>query len=311
MKDVDKIALVDAALAGKEPERIPFSVWYHFPPEARGGSACARAHIEHYRRYDVDYLKVMNDNPYDMPESMPVIELPKQWLELEPLSGNEPGFAAELEALREIDEEIGSEVRFIVTVFGPWSTAMKLSDKNAVRHLREDPESFEAGVAAVTESLSNFAQKAVKAGASGIFLAASGAEPSMLTREEYRRFIKPYDIQLLEAVSDAPFNLLHVHGTDVYMDLFLDYPATAFNWPSHRSDFPVSKMRELTDKCLVCGIDERGPIAEGKMRKSIIQVSEALSDAGRDGFMVGTECTISPDTSPDLICALRDLVSQL
>ena len=29
--------------------------------------------------------------------------------------------------------------------------------------------------------------------------------------------------------------MLHVHGTDVYLDLFLDYPANCLNWPSHHS----------------------------------------------------------------------------
>ena len=34
MRTIDKIALVDNAIAGRPVERIPFSVWHHFPAAA-------------------------------------------------------------------------------------------------------------------------------------------------------------------------------------------------------------------------------------------------------------------------------------
>ncbi len=310
MQKVDKIALVDAALAGKRPERVPFSIWFHFPPSAQRGKACADAHIEHYRRYDLDYIKVMNDNPYDMPLSMRVIERAKDWLKLEPLSGTEAGFAAELEALRELKRRVGKETRFVVTVFNPLATAMKVSNRKTIEHLREDPEAVGQGLMTIGKSLANFASHAIDAGASGLFLACSGPEPTMLSQEEYRRFVRPADLVVLEGAAGAPFNLLHVHGTDVYLDLFLDYPANALNWPAHHSDYSILRTSTLTDKCLVAGIDERGPIADGKMRATITQLTDAISQAPLERFMVGSECTVPPETSPEVITAIRDLVAQ-
>lgn len=311
MKKVDKIALVDAALSGRKGERIPFSIWFHFPASAVKGATCAKAHLEHYRRYDLDYLKVMNDNLYDMPQSMPVVDLAKEWLKLEPLKADAPGFRAELEALAELKRAIGREARFVVTVFNPLATAMKVSNRNAITHLREDPEAMDHGLSVIAESLAIFAKKAVEVGASGIFLAASGPEPDMLSEEEYKRFVKPADLKVLSAVADAPFNMLHVHGTNVYLELFLDYPANSINWPSHHSDYSILKTSTLTDKCLIAGIDERGPIVQGKMRATIAQVTNAINQAPVGRFMVGSECTVPPETSPDLILALRDLVSQM
>ncbi len=311
MRKVDKIALVDAALSGRRGERIPFSIWFHFPQSAHRGKACAEAHIEHYRRYDLDYLKVMNDNLYDMPSAMPVIERPKDWLKLEPLTADAPGFRAEFEALAELKRVIGREARFVVTVFNPLATAMKVSNRNAVKHLREDPEAMEHGLSVIAASLAVFSKKAVEVGASGIFLACSGPEPSMLSEQEYRRFVKPADVRVLSAVADAPFNLLHVHGTDVYLELFLDYPANSLNWPAHHSDYSILKTSTLTDKCLVAGIDERGPITKGKMRATISQLTNAVNQAPTGRFMVGSECTVPPETSPELISAVRDLVYQM
>jgi len=311
MRKIDKIALVDAALAGKPVERVPFSIWHHFPDSARAGRACAVAHVTHFRRYDLDFLKVMNDNPYDMPSSMRFVTLPKEWGKLEPLKGGEAGFAAELEALREIKKAIGAETRFIATVFSPFSVAMDLARQRAVEHLREDPEMFERGLATIARGLAAFSKRAIDAGASGIFFAASGAEPAMLSAEEYRRIVKAHDVEVLAAVKDAPFNVVHVHGTNVYLDLFLDYPARAINWPSHQSQYPISKVRKLTDKVLLAGIDERGPIAQGRIRGAVEQVNEAVADAGKKKFILGPECAVAASASTDLIMAVRDLAAQI
>jgi len=311
MRTMSKITLVDAAIAGGNAERIPFSIWHHFPPTAVGGKASAQAHIAHYRRYDLDYLKVMNDNPYDMPRAMPSIERAKDWFKLEPLSSSAPGFASALETVNDLCKEVGRETRYVITVFGPMATAMKISKSHAVDHLREDPEAFEKGLDTIANSLVAFSKSAIDAGASGVFFAASGAEPTMLTEEEYRRFVKPHDLTVMTAVQTAPFNILHVHGTDVYLDLFFDYPAGCLNWPSHKSAWPIAKVRKKTDKCLIAGIDERGPIATGKMRATIAEVDEAFHASGRRKFMYGPECAVPPETPPDVISGIRDLIAQM
>ena len=311
MQKIDKIALVDAALAGQPVDRIPFSVWRRFPDSARAGKACADAHVAHYHKYDLDYLVVMNDNPYDMAPSLPVITRVKEWLKLQPLKGEEAGFRAMFETLHEIRKAVGSQVRFVATVHSPFAIAMKISRDRAVEHLHEDPECFEQGLSAVAQGLAAFARKTIDAGASGIFLWAAGAEPALLSHEEYRRFAKPYDVAVLSAVKDARFNIVHVHGTSVYADLFCDYPKSALNWPSHRSAYPISKVRSMTDRCLAAGIDERGPLAEGRMRGTVAEISDAVAQAGRTNFMFAPECAIPAETPPDLILAIKDLVAQL
>ena len=47
--------------------------------------------------------------------------------------------------------------------------------------------------------------------------------------------MKSHDLAVVKAVKDAPMNILHVHGTEVYLEQFLDYPANCLNWPSHHS----------------------------------------------------------------------------
>jgi hypothetical protein len=67
----------------------------------------------------------------------------------------------------------------------------------------------------------------------------------------------------------------------------------------------------MTPKCLIAGIDERGPLSQGKMRGTLAEVDEAIHDAGRTRFMIGSECTIAPETPAELISAVRDFVAQI
>src|SRR5882724_4886511 len=66
---------VDRALRGEDVDRPPFSLWHHYKrPTAE---LEAKDHLEFHRRYDTDFVKVMND--FDYPRSKT-----GKWYELEP-----------------------------------------------------------------------------------------------------------------------------------------------------------------------------------------------------------------------------------
>ena len=65
---------------------------------------------------------------------------------------------------------------------------------------------------------------------------------ALMSAEECRRWQRPWDLRILEAVEGAPFNLLHVCGAGIHLDEFADYPVTALSfatgpgnprWPSN------------------------------------------------------------------------------
>jgi hypothetical protein len=58
-----KVERIDAVLAGRPPDRPPF-FWHHFGPGATFGPEAVAAHVSHLETYDLDFLKVMDDNRY-------------------------------------------------------------------------------------------------------------------------------------------------------------------------------------------------------------------------------------------------------
>ena len=64
------IERVRAALAGGRVDRPPFSIWYHFGLQHAPAERTAQAHLEFLDAYHLDWLKVMNDYSYPMPDGV-------------------------------------------------------------------------------------------------------------------------------------------------------------------------------------------------------------------------------------------------
>ena len=65
---MNKIERVSAVLQGTPPDRLPVSFWYHFGPDALWGPKAVEAHVRHVETYDLDFLKVMCDGRYPLPQ---------------------------------------------------------------------------------------------------------------------------------------------------------------------------------------------------------------------------------------------------
>ena len=65
---------VDAVLSGRRPDRLPVSFWYHFPAEQAAGPMALQVHLDLLQRFGLDFLKVMNDNPYPASRRIAAVE---------------------------------------------------------------------------------------------------------------------------------------------------------------------------------------------------------------------------------------------
>src|SRR5262249_56153917 len=102
--------------------------------------------------------------------------------------------------------------------------------EEALGLMRSAPSAVEHALGAMAETLAAYSRACVEAGADGLFYATNVATRSLMSGEECRRFQRPFDLRVLEAVQGAPFNLLHVCGEGILFDEFPSYPVTAFSW---------------------------------------------------------------------------------
>lgn len=304
MAEMTKGERVRAALAGAEVDRVPASIWFHFTRDhvARSPGKEADAHIEHLGRYDLDYLKVMNDNPYDMPADFPAVRTPDDWARLTPLTADAPGFAAQLETLRLLRDELG-DICMTSTIFGPFAQADRLCGRDLLGHIRADREKVTLGLEVVTASLCVLAAETVRAGADGIYLACSGAAEGELSEADYRELIRPFDIEVVKAAASGNFNVVHVHGGGCPFGVFADYPADAVGWTATSNPPALAEAPGLTDMCLVGGWEQEGAVATGDIDGIRAETRQAIEATGGRHLLLGPGCTIPEDTPEEYIRA--------
>src|SRR5688500_2788826 len=58
---------IDRALAGRDVDRLPISLWHHFGLEQDGPARHAQATLAFHRDYRTDLVKVMSDFPFPTP----------------------------------------------------------------------------------------------------------------------------------------------------------------------------------------------------------------------------------------------------
>jgi uroporphyrinogen decarboxylase len=289
---------VDRALKGQDVDRTPFSFWHHFGLEKLPAERHAQATLDFHHRFHTDLVKVMSDYPFPKPAG--------EWYELKVL--NDP-FPEQLRALELINEGLGGEAYFVETIFNPWNVAEKLSSPAEVLRLKqENPKALQAALEAIAESEASHARKAVAAGAAGIFLAIANAQGGIMTPEDYAKFSEPVDRLILDAVNEAPLNILHLHGDKVYLDHFVKgWQVAAINYSNFGTGKSVAAMRSLYTGVLMTGLDEVNfrKLSEADLQKQW----EGAREAAGKKFILTPGCSVPNDSTDEELMRLARLVT--
>ena len=311
-----KIERVRAALQGGELDRVPVSFWGHDFLREWSAEGTAAAMLDAFRRYDWDYMKVNpratyyaeawgctyrpSGNASRGPETVDhVLKSASDLERIGSLDGRQGPFAEQLQALRLIGDGLRGEALFIQTVFSPLAVIGRLAngDLAAVRrYMEEAPQALHGALRVVAETLARYASACLEAGAGGIFFATvDWATHDNATPEQYDEFARPYDLQVLEAVRGADFNVFHVCRQNNMLDRLWDYPVHAFNWASTQPGNPsLAEALEKTGRAVMGGVSERTTLMEGTPEQVAAEVREALAETGGRRHVLAPGCSVAP-----------------
>jgi uroporphyrinogen decarboxylase len=286
---------IDRILAGREPDRTPFTFWYHFRDETAPGAQHAQSTLDFHRRIGTDLVKVMSDYPYPKPAG--------EWFDLKVVDNP---FPRQIDALRAVRESLKGEAHFVETIFNPYNVAEKLSSKEAVEKMRKDnPQRLLNALDVIAKSEANHARRAVQAGASGIFLAIANSADA-----EYSRFSEPFDKSVLQAAAAAPLNVLHIHGDKIDLPRFYQgWPAAAINYSVHGTRIPFAEARKHWSGVLMGGIDENNfrKLTASQVKQ---QADAARKEAGTKLIVAGG-CSVPNDTTDEELLRAAGAVHRL
>ena len=308
---MNKIERVTNALKGDAVDRPPFSFWYHFGLQHMSGPKHAEAEIDFYRVYDLDFLKVMSDFPYPLPGRIEAVASEADWRSLEPVDPDHKCWSEQLSALSIINEAIGKEAMFIETIFSTWTTARRLARSGSLAVARERyPDALLTAMDTISTSLAGYARQVLKCGAAGVFLSLGAATDEVMTVEEYEIWGRPFDLKILEAVAEAPFNVLHIHGKQIHFDSLLDYPISALNWSHFATSPSLGEGKLRSGKTVLGGIDEAtaSHVSSPEIRE---QAERAIYEAGPRGLMVTPGCSVPTDTREKSLREIKAAVERV
>jgi uroporphyrinogen decarboxylase len=303
---MSKIERVRAALSGSEVDRPPFTVWYHFGTQHAPAERTAEAHVEFFETYDLDWLKVMNDYSYPMPRGVETLAEARDLRRIVPIDVRQGAPGEQLEAIRQIAEALRDRALLVDTVFNAWNTLRRNVLKEAMEPLmRDHPGELEAALAVVNDNLIRYAVTSLQQGAAGIFYSVPATAES-LTREQYERFMRPFDLAFLEAIRPyGRFHVLHAHGTRLHLDRLLDYPVDAISWGDRDSGPSLAEMRKRTSLALMGGINHvTFPYTSAARIRA--EVRSAITEAGPRKLLVAPGCAVPTYSFPELIRVARD-----
>jgi uroporphyrinogen decarboxylase len=297
---MNKVERINAALANKPVDRVPVVMWYHFDP-ALSVERAVDAHYKFSTSVDQDIIKIMYDNDYFLDEA---VKKPTDWRGIRPRGKDSPFYRKQRDILRGLLEKSKGEFPIWVTMFGAFKFAvMAVGNDMVMRHAKEDPASFKAGVAAIADSLCEWAEGYLSEGANAIFYSAQFGEPGRFTKSEWSDLVSPFDLQGLDVAEkmSGKYNILHLcgepeYGYRVHIDRFGGYPSSGINWAAHPHYYEIERGRDFFDRPILGGLDNHGVMSRGSADEVKKATAELLERNGKLGYILGADCSIeSPD----------------
>jgi uroporphyrinogen decarboxylase len=273
---------LEKTIAGEATDRVPVSLWRHFPGDDQRASDFATAAIEWQQRYDWDFVKVTPASSFCLIDygvqdrwvgalegtreyTKQVVHKSLEWTDLRPLDPSKGALGRQIEALSLIRKGLGDDVPVIQTIFSPLAQARHIADTaTLIKHMRTAPDRLKTGLNIITDSTLRFIDAIRRSGIAGVYYAVQLGGYGDLTPQEYAEFGRLYDLQILKAVpKDWWFNMLHLHGDAPIFELFVDYPVQALNWHDRETEPDLATGKRKFKGALCGGLGHWEPVHNG------------------------------------------------
>jgi uroporphyrinogen decarboxylase len=321
---------VQAALRGDAVDRIPLSFWLHNFATENSAEALAGETLRLARTFDWDFLKPQSraqcfaemwgltyrpspERAVSYTVTRHPVATAAHLAGLLPVDPARGALGEQLAALRSIRAGVGPDVPIIWTVFSPLMVVpflMEGGKSQAVEMARREPRAMAHALGVIAETLGEYARLSLAAGADGLFYATNVATEDTISAEECRRWQRPFDLHVLEAVREATFTLMHVCGSGVHFGEFADYPVTAFSWAVVVGNPSLAEGRKRTGRAVVGGLPAKPQIASMTAEAVAARARAAIAEMRAGGFLLGPDCSINPDTPEALLHAVGAVVRE-
>jgi uroporphyrinogen decarboxylase len=318
-----------AALEGRVVDRPPVSFWGHIYHRESSAADLVEATLESWREYRWDWVKLNPRKHYHVepwgvryrypgaPNAKPSLEswpvhAPADWANVTPRPPAAGALGEQIEAVRLLRRALPADVPLVETVFTPLAVLGEMVETPGElrAHLDSHPGLVRAALEAVTSTYEPFVRELLRAGADGIYFATvDWASADLLTPAQYRDWARPFDLRVLAAVADAPFNVLHVCKRRNLLFELGDYPVAACSWATTEPTNPT--LREALGRirpAVMGGISQDGALQAPGTASVLAEYATALAETTGRRWLAAPGCSIPPGTPAENLHAVRDAI---
>ncbi|MBM3343450.1 MAG: hypothetical protein FJY56_15280 [Betaproteobacteria bacterium] len=326
---MNKRQRVMAAIRGEPVDRVQVSFWLHNHAAEHTAQALADETIRLHQAFNWDFLKPQSrascfaemwgqqvefTHQRETPPkiSRHALRSAAEFANLKPADARQGALAEQLQALRAVRAAVGDEVPIVATIFAPLMVATYMTPgrrEDVLRLMREAPAKLDHALAAIGETLAQYARDCIAAGIDGIFYATTVATQPLMSVEECRRFQRPHDRAILDAAASAPFNIMHVCGDHTRFDEFVDYPVAVFSWATTPGNPTLTQAQKRTGRAVLGGLPGKPQIGGMQAQALVERAHGAIAQTGGRGHLLGPDCSINPGTPDQLLRAVGDTLA--
>ena len=318
---------LEKTIAGEATDRVPVALWRHFPGDDQRAADLARSTVDFQRTYNWDFVKLTPASSFCIADygvqdewqgslegtrvyTKHAVNRTLDWTNLRTLDPTRGGLGRQIECIRLVCEALGEQVPVIQTIFSPLAQAKNIAGRDAlIRHLRTQPDRLRSGLNVITDSTLRFVDALRRLPIAGVFYAVQHASYDVMSESEYREFGMPYDLKILESLSERWWlNVLHIHGDAPMFRALANYPVDVVNWHD-RAGEPDLAQGKLAFNGAVCGgVAQWEHLHLGTPATVRDMARDAIAQTNGRRLILSTGC-VAPITTPlSNIRALRAAV---
>ena len=300
-----------AAFRGEEVDHVPVCMWKHVPREFWGDDdRFADCQLASYRNTDVDFMKLSGDKFFGWPApALKGIEKAEDLYKIEPLGPDHPYIRGQIERTKKVVGRLEGACHALYLIFVPLSyLRLEIGYPMMMKLIREDPEAMKYACRVIAGDVKNLVTGILQeAGADGIFLSVQNGEVDRFTAEEYREWVAPSDLEILEhAKSLSDMNAIHFcawEGTPNRLSMWKDYKAPVISWSRYIDLMDIGEAQKTFGATVWGGFDNRsGSLIYTASREEIEKETASLIAAGgKKGYILGADCSLHDELEEERI----------
>jgi len=292
------------AMNGKPVDRVPVSFYTHL--QSHEDNLVPR-NVNWVKDTGMDMICIEPDGYYSLLSEHPLRTI-EDWKRFRPYSKDHPFIERQVDRASRVAEALQDDAAVYYMAFTPFAffrNTVGGGQTLCMEYWNTARDEMQEILKVLEESNFNLLEELKKTGIDGLFVSMQHAETWRFTREDYLKYMAPYDHRLIDYVN-ANFknNIGHLCSWEtnttnsrINFDLYQDYAFQTMNWGIYQRDsmtMAEGKQYFTRSKAVMGGFDRNpeGVLYSGNEEEIKAFTKNLIRETGSEGFILSADCSI-------------------